>query len=101
MEGQSLECRVTAESTQPSGPILVCRSFKLPHSWQSRSYAVIVEEFEPMVADGSVYSEHVVLDRGPMFAYTIPIAIHHPAPCKADDDDLGIRLQLLGALEDV
>jgi hypothetical protein len=99
-EGHLLDCRVTAESTHPSDPILVCRSFKLPHSWQSRSYAVIVEEFEPMVADGSVYSEHVVLDRGPMFACTIPIAIHHPAPCKADDDDRGSRLHLLGDLED-
>jgi hypothetical protein len=101
MEGCALECRVTTESKEPAGPILVCRRFRLPHSWESRSYAVIVEEFEPMVADGAIYSEPVVVDRGPMFACTIPIAVHHPAPCKADDEDnfLG-RQQLLDALED-
>jgi hypothetical protein len=101
MEGCALECRVTTESKEPAGPILVCRKFRLPHSWESRSYAVIVEEFEPMVADDPmIYSEPVVVDRGPMFACTIPIAVHHPGPCKADDDDnfLG-RQQLLDALQ--
>jgi hypothetical protein len=36
-----------------------------------------------------------------MFACTIPIAVHHPEPCKADADDnfLG-RRQLLDALQD-
>jgi hypothetical protein len=101
MEGCALECRVTTESKEPAGPILVCREFRLPHSWESRSYAVIVEEFEPMVADGAIYNEPVVVDRGPMFACTVPIAVHHPAPCKADADDnfLG-RRQLLDALQD-
>ncbi|MGM5000118.1 hypothetical protein AB8A05_15400 [Tardiphaga sp. 538_B7_N1_4] len=101
MEGCALECRVTTESNEPAGPILVCRKFRLPHSWESRSYAVIVEEYEPMIADGAIYNEPVVVDRGPMFACTIPIAVHHPAPCKADADDnfLG-RQQLLDALQD-
>jgi hypothetical protein len=101
MEGCALECRVTTESKEPAGPILVCRKFRLPHSWESRSYAVIVEEFEPMVADGAIYNELVVVDRGPMFACTIPIAVHHSAPCEANADDnfLG-RQQLLDALQD-
>jgi hypothetical protein len=68
MEGCALECRVTTESKEPAGPILVCRKFRLPHSWEFRSYAVIVEEFEPMVADGAIYNEPVVVDRGPTFA---------------------------------
>jgi hypothetical protein len=108
--GTPLECRVTVDPMANSkatvdgiarpGPIMVCQKFRLPYSWRSHAYAVIVEEFEPMVADGAIYDEHVVVDRGPMFACTIPLSLrhHHPRPCSAAEGDLGERLRVLEAL---
>src|SRR6266851_5578669 len=78
-QGQPLECRAAAEAAD-NDSIYLCRKFRLPGSWRHRVYAVIVEEFEPMVADGDVVGDKVIRDRGPMFACTIPLVVKGAAP---------------------
>lgn len=78
-QGQPLECRAAAEAADDDS-IYLCRKFRLPQSWGRGAYAVIVEEFEPMVADGDIIGDKVIRDRGPMFACTIPLVVHGVAP---------------------
>jgi hypothetical protein len=78
-QGQPLECRAAAEATDDDS-IYLYRKFRLPQSWRRWAYAVIVEEFEPMVADGDIVGDSVVRDRGPMFACTIPLVVYGVAP---------------------
>ena len=97
--GVPLECRIAVDPAL--APVLVCQRFHLPRSWRERSYAVIVEEFEPMVADGQLYDQHVVVDRGPMFACTVPISIQSHAPiCRNESDDIRDLLRIEGDLVD-
>ena len=67
--GQKLESNVSADTEQ----IHVHQKFHLPHSWRHHRYAVIIEEFEPMVADGEIIGDKIISCRGPMFACTIPL----------------------------
>jgi hypothetical protein len=53
------------------------KEIKLPPG-KVHEYAVIIEEFEVMVADGEVIGDVVTRERGPMFACTIPFTARSP-----------------------